>query len=113
MPLKFGHEVLTSVTCARVCLRVADDHGREAEGWGAMPLSVQWVWLSAIAVSKRLDHLKDFCRRLAHEWFRCDLAGHPLTLGFTFLERFLPRMLKEFNANRPNENTSALSSSAL
>ena len=46
VPLKFGPETLTSVTCARVQLKVADDRGQVAEGWGETPLSVQWVWPS-------------------------------------------------------------------
>ncbi len=47
MPLKFGPEVTTEVTCARVQLTVADRQGRTATGWGETPLSVQWVWPSA------------------------------------------------------------------
>ena len=46
VPLKFGTETLTSVTLARVCLRVRGSDGRTAEGWGETPLSVQWVWPS-------------------------------------------------------------------
>ena len=47
VPLKFGAETLTSVTCARAMVRVADQQGRTAAGWGETPLSVQWVWPSA------------------------------------------------------------------
>ena len=43
VPLKFGTETLTHVTCARVCMRVEDTFGHAAEGWGETPLSVQWV----------------------------------------------------------------------
>ncbi len=46
VPLKFGPETLTTVTCARVRVRVADAAGHTAEGWGETPLSVQWVWPS-------------------------------------------------------------------
>ena len=41
IPLKFGPETLTSVTCARVCVTVANGHDQRAEGWGETPLSVQ------------------------------------------------------------------------
>ena len=44
MPLKFGPEVTTRVTCAGFRMVVADERGRTAEGWGETPLSVQWVW---------------------------------------------------------------------
>ena len=37
VPLKFGPETLTHVTCARVCMRVEDTRGRTAEGWGETP----------------------------------------------------------------------------
>ena len=60
VPLKFGHETLTSVTCARVALRVADAGGREVEGWGETPLSVQWVWPSAAALSRTTRGLEAF-----------------------------------------------------
>ena len=37
VPLKFGTETLTEVTCARVRLRIQDSRGRTAEGWGETP----------------------------------------------------------------------------
>jgi hypothetical protein len=37
VPLKFGAETLTSVTCARARVRVRDGAGRAAEGWGETP----------------------------------------------------------------------------
>ena len=51
MPLKFGHETLTHVTCARVRLTVRLANGGSATGWGETPLSVQWVWPSALPLS--------------------------------------------------------------
>ena len=41
VPLKFGAETLTSVTCARVAMEVVDAAGNRATGWGETPLSVQ------------------------------------------------------------------------
>ena len=38
VPLKFGSETVTGVTCARVRMRVADQSDRWAEGWGETPL---------------------------------------------------------------------------
>ncbi|MFQ5808308.1 MAG: hypothetical protein ACE5JM_01710, partial [Armatimonadota bacterium] len=48
VPLKFGPETLTYVTCARVRMAVEDARGNVAEGWGETPLSVQWVWPSSL-----------------------------------------------------------------
>ncbi|MGQ9573645.1 MAG: enolase C-terminal domain-like protein [Anaerolineae bacterium] len=100
VPLKFGPEMLTSVTCARVRLRVADRQGREAEGWGETPLSVQWVWPSALTYEERHQSLQGFCVRLAEAWAGFDRSGHPLEVGHAFLEERLPAILAAYNAGR-------------
>ena len=61
VPLKFGTETLTAVTCARVCLRVQDRAGRSASGWGETPLSVQWVWPSSLTYEERYQAMRAFC----------------------------------------------------
>ena len=78
VPLKFGPEITTSVTCARVALRVADDRGNQAEGWGETPLSVQWVWPSALPYKQRHEALKRFCQTLAPAWMSFQQHGHAL-----------------------------------
>jgi L-alanine-DL-glutamate epimerase-like enolase superfamily enzyme len=98
VPLKFGTETLTSVTCARVCLRVQDEKGRTAEGWGETPLSVQWVWPSTLPYEPRHQTLKRFCVRLAEAWPKHSGEGHALEVGYEFQEKVLPRLLAEFNA---------------
>ncbi len=100
VPLKFGTEALTSVTCARVRLRVVGRDGRVAEGWGETPLSVQWVWPSLSPYAPRHDALKLFCEVLAHAWANFADWGHPLELGHDFTELLLPRLLDDFNASR-------------
>src|SRR5689334_18515240 len=76
MPLKFGPEVTTEVTCARVRLTVVDASGRQAEGWGETPLSVQWVWPSALSYEARHEVLKRFCVDLNEAWAAFGTAGH-------------------------------------
>jgi L-alanine-DL-glutamate epimerase-like enolase superfamily enzyme len=97
VPLKFGHETLTSTTCARVALRVVDERGRQAEGWGETPLSVQWSWPSPLPYEARHAALQQFCIRLASAWMEAPPAGHPLELGYRFQEEVLPAVWNEFN----------------
>jgi L-alanine-DL-glutamate epimerase-like enolase superfamily enzyme len=84
VPLKFGPETLTSVTCARVRMTVANERGQLAEGWGETPLSVQWVWPSALPYEPRHQALKEFCVTLAKAWARFEALGHPMEIGHDF-----------------------------
>src|SRR6516225_8886915 len=68
MPLKFGPEITTEVTCARIRVAVADAKGRRAEGWGETPLSVQWVWPSALGYEERHQALRALGIRIAEAW---------------------------------------------
>jgi hypothetical protein len=97
LPLKFGPETLTTVTCARVRLKVRDESGRTAEGWGETPLSVQWVWPSNIPYEERHLALQAFCKELADLWAGLSDHGHPLELGHRFLSELLPGWLQGFN----------------
>jgi len=103
MPLKFGPEVTTEVTCARVRMTVEDGRGRQAEGWGETPLSVQWVWPSSLGYEERHQALQALCIRIAEAWgSQPDRGGHPMELGHDFLERVLPDVTRRFNARGRN-----------
>lgn len=104
VPLKFGSETLTRVTCARAFVTVEDRSGRRATGWGETPLSVQWVWPSALAYSTRHDTLAEFTRLLAGDWVNASSQGHPLEIGFDFQETNLKSRLAAFNADGAPEN---------
>src|SRR6185503_3615657 len=80
VPLKFGTETMTHVSCARVCLKVADEQGRTAAGWGETPLSVQWVWPANLTYEARLDTLQQFCILLAEAWVGFVGKGHPIEI---------------------------------
>ncbi|RME92632.1 MAG: hypothetical protein D6766_09685, partial [Verrucomicrobia bacterium] len=94
VPLKFGPETLTHVTCARVAVRIEDRQGRTAIGWGETPLSVQWVWPSELAYEDRRRRLVAFCEELAQAWSGFDMAGHPLEVGHEFQVQVLPEQLR-------------------
>lgn len=99
VPLKFGAETLTYVTCARVRLTVEGKAGR-AEGWGETPLSVQWVWPSSLSYEERHEALKAFCIKLAEAYARFDRAGHAFEVGAAFLAERLGELTDAFNASR-------------
>jgi L-alanine-DL-glutamate epimerase-like enolase superfamily enzyme len=100
VPLKFGHEVLTSVTCLRVKLDVVNAAGRAASGWGETPLSVQWVWPSALPYEERHAALKDFSLAVARGWTAFRGRGDHCELGHDFQGKVLPSLLRDFNRGR-------------
>jgi len=104
MPLKFGPETLTEVTCARVRLTVEDGSGRTATGWGETPLSVQWAWPSPAAYEPRLQAMIALGRKLTSAWCDSDLGrGHPIELGHWFLEERLSDVMREVDRERSDE----------
>ncbi len=106
VPLKFGPETLTHVTCARVRMKVEDTKGRMMEGWGETPLSVQWVWPSSLPYEERHRALKDFCEQISAAWTDFQISGHPMEISHAFQENRLPELLEKFNAER--EDTEAM-----
>jgi L-alanine-DL-glutamate epimerase-like enolase superfamily enzyme len=90
VPLKFGHQTITQVLCARVRLVVEDAQGRVAEGWGETPLSVAWVWPDdVISYASREQYLVDLCQRLNATFPTTDLSGHPFEISHAFQAQVL------------------------
>ncbi|MDP6152993.1 MAG: hypothetical protein QF785_06405 [Phycisphaeraceae bacterium] len=102
MPLKFGQEVTTQVTCARVCVTVENQSGDRADGWGETPLSVGWVWPGSMSYQARDDALQKFCRNLASAWTSFDDSGHALEIGHAFINRPLEQELSRVNDGQPD-----------
>ncbi|MGI9466698.1 MAG: enolase C-terminal domain-like protein [Rubripirellula sp.] len=101
MPLKFGAESVSSVTCIRVAVTVTGIEGRMATGWGETPLSVTWAWPSAtLTYQQRYDAMIEFCRILARGWVESEFSGHPMEIGHAFIENVMPELLDKFNADR-------------
>lgn len=97
IPLRFGSETLTSVTCARARVTIETAGGRMASGWGETPLSVQWVWPSTVSYAQRHGRLKKFCERVAADWVQFNSFGHALELGYRYQRDRLPDVLRTFN----------------
>lgn len=102
VPLKFGSETLTQVTCARVCMEVKNSIGQNARGWGETPLSVQWVWPSSLTFVERENALKSFSILLSQAWASFWCSGHPVEIGYAFEKKKLPHLLNKFNHQRVN-----------
>ena len=103
VPLKFGAEVITQITCIRACLSIANANGSVAEGWGETPLSVQWAWPSTNSFELRLRSMTDFCRKLALAWPQFSAHGHPMEIGYDFLSDRLLKLLEEHNSQQGGE----------
>ena len=97
VPLKFGAQVVERALCARVRVVVEDRNGRTAEGWGETPLSVAWVWPSPLSWEEREGRMVAFCKVIAAELPKLDLAGHPMELGDAFQRTRLDALLTEAN----------------
>jgi L-alanine-DL-glutamate epimerase-like enolase superfamily enzyme len=97
LPLKFGTETVTEVTVARACVTVENGRGARADGWGETPLSVTWVWPSALSYEARDAVLKEFCLELAKAWTAFEAWGHAMEVGYDFQREILPVLLARFN----------------
>ncbi len=101
VPLKFGNQVLDSVTCARARVRVEDLSGASRDGWGETPLSVGWVWPAPIDYELRHRAMKDFTIKVAEAYADFEERGHAFEIGHAFIEGRLEQLREEFNAERP------------
>lgn len=103
VPLKFGPETVTSVVCLRVRVRVEDRSGNSAAGWGETPLSVSWVWPSPLSVAERARRMEDFSIRLAKLLAEYGAVGHPVEIGWDFVEAPLAEATAKANAEAGGE----------
>lgn len=98
MPLKFGNQVLTRVNCARAAVRIEDESGKQACGWGETPLSVGWVWPSTLDYDYRETALMRYAEQATLAFRDCTATGHALEIGHAFLRTDLPKLQAQFNA---------------
>lgn len=100
VPLKFGNQVLDSVTCARAKVIVEAEDGSTAEGWGETPLSVGWVWPAAFDYENRHDALKNFSIAIAEDLESFESSGHAIEIGHDYIENRLHDLQDRFNSDR-------------
>ena len=98
VPLKFGTETLTSVTCSRIRLETRASSGSKVTGWGETPLSVQWVWPSMLPYTERHEALMAFSESLVAAWTDWEREGDALELGHDLVFEDLPKRLDAYNA---------------
>ena len=103
VPLKFGAQTLTQVYCARVCLKVKDETGKESIGWGETPLSVGWVWPSAQTYEIREKALKDLCISIAEGISSLDHTGHAFEIAHSIIEKDLDLISQNISKDLPEE----------
>jgi L-alanine-DL-glutamate epimerase-like enolase superfamily enzyme len=92
VPLKFGGEVLSTVTLVHVEVEVEDRRGRRGHGVGETPLNVQWAWPGTQPYAKRLASMERVAIDTARAWTSTHEAGHPLDLGERFEREALPAL---------------------
>ena len=107
VPLKFGSETLTTVTCARTCVTVRNSEGKEATGWGETPLNIQWIWPASGPYEERHAQVKNFCLTIQEKIASWQTeVGHPIEISYDILERQLPNALRDFNTSSPESSQS-------
>jgi L-alanine-DL-glutamate epimerase-like enolase superfamily enzyme len=95
VPLKFGAQVMTSVTCARVAVEVEDRAGRRGIGWGETPLSVVWGWPSAADLGARQRAMIRLAAACCRGFVAGAEIGHPLEIGDAFRQQQLEPLARE------------------
>ena len=103
VPLKFGAQVVDSVTCARARVVIEGADGKTATGWGETPLAVAWVWPAPLPYEERLAALQDFTLAIARDLVPTAGSGHAMEIGHDYIEHGLHALQNSFNATRAPE----------
>ncbi len=81
-PIKFGGSVLDRVTLLNVRVRARNRAGREAEGFGSMPLGNIWSWPSRkLGYDGTLAVMRQLAARLREITAQMHDYGHPIELN--------------------------------
>ena len=81
-PIKFGGSIVDRVTLLNVRLRARNRAGREAEGFGSMPLGNVWSWPSRrLGYDGTLAVMRRLAGRIRAITAECRDYGHPVELN--------------------------------
>lgn len=83
MPLKFGGRLMDQTTVAEATVRVETRDGREATGYGSMPLGNVWAWPSTVTdPAQTCAAMKNFAVKAADLFESFADFGHPLEISY-------------------------------
>lgn len=81
-PIKFGGSVVDRVTLLNVRIRARNRSGREATGFGSMPLGNIWSWPSRkLGYDSTLAAMQDLATHLRRITAACQEYGHPVEIN--------------------------------
>src|SRR5215203_425262 len=91
-PLKFGGRIVASGEIMNVTLRVALPSGKEAIGFGSMPLGNVWAWpTNAVSTERTAEAIELLAMRIAFAATIIPEFGHPLDLIHEFRPTYFDR----------------------
>ncbi len=98
VPLKFGPEITTEVTCARVKMTVADSAGPSCRRLGRDPALGSVGMAQPLGLRRAARSPARLCLEIAAAWLSTPIEpGHPMEVGHRFIESVLPGLTNEFN----------------
>ena len=97
VPLKFGHEITYASKYCRATITVQNMDGVCSVGVGETPIAVAWTWPSELSFSEREERMVEFCNMLCECWNSISYTGHPMEIGYKFIQNELHELLNKEN----------------
>lgn len=110
-PLKFGGRVVDHYQIVNVHVRVRTRSGREATGFGSMPIGHVWAWPTELEPVRTESAMRRLSDRVARTAASLDSFAHPLELGCQLadlLDRLAQEVVLEQNIEEAMPRLAAL-----
>jgi len=89
-PYQFGGRTVDHVTLLNVDVRVVTTSGREAAGFGSMPLGNAWAFLSqAVTYDQSLEAMKQLAQKIHAITAEHDRPAHPIDINYELEPEYL------------------------